>query len=88
MCTCLHEYGAGSDSAKQHAANGAMHEAWLDLFVIWLGYSRMQAAYGHWLKRDMVMPEGDHSALFSMTSETVCHPLHLTALLTRPHSFL
>lgn len=29
-----------------------------------------QAAYGHWLRRDMVMPEGNHSALFSMTSKT------------------
>lgn len=84
---CLLEYGAGGDSAKQHAANGAVHEAWLDLFVIWLGCSCMQAAYGHWLRRDMVMPEGNHSALFSMTSKTVRHPLQLTALLTRPHSF-
>ncbi|KAL0042601.1 hypothetical protein WJX79_004890 [Trebouxia sp. C0005] len=30
-----------------------------------------QAAYGHWLKRKTVMPEGDHHALFSMTSETL-----------------
>ena len=88
MCTCLHDYGACYDSAKQHAANGAVHETWLNSSVILLGCSCMQAAYVHWLKRKTVMPEGDHSALFSMTSETVCHPLQLTALLTRPHSLL
>ena len=88
MCTCLRQCGACCQPARQHAAKGGVHKLWLDLFVIWLCCSCMQAAYGHWLKRDMVMPEGNNSALFSMTSETVCHPLQLTALLTRPHSLL
>lgn len=86
MCTCFHDNGACHEPARQHAANGAAHETWLNPFVILLGCSRMQAAYGHWLKRKTVMPEGDHHALFSMTSETVCQPLQLAALLTRPHS--
>ena len=88
MCACLRQCGACCEAARQHAAKGVVHELWLNLLVIWLCCSRTQAAYGHWLKRDMVMPEGDHSALFSMTSETVCHPLRLTALLTTPRSFL
>ncbi|KAA6425192.1 MAG: hypothetical protein FRX49_04687 [Trebouxia sp. A1-2] len=37
----------------------------------------LEAAYGHWLKRKTVMPEGDHHALFSMTSETTSLVLQL-----------